>query len=253
MNFKDDSYAQLEELTIPINDEGFIPSLNQYGYMLGHPDEYSQKFINYVAENPGLSFDIGAAYGVATLPALEKGACVIANDIDFRHLYLLWKNTPMLSRKRLSLKVGKFPQDVYFPPCTFNAILASGVLHYLTGNELEKAFQKIFNLLISKGKFFFFTSTPYLKLFKEFLPLFYQRKSQKIKWPGLILNSWTYAPHRKNHIPQRINLLDEETLTTLFLKIGFQIEEKSYVAMLQYPQDIQSGGKEYIGFVLKKP
>jgi SAM-dependent methyltransferase len=240
-------------LKIPSSEKGFIPSLNHYGYMLETPDEYSQKFINYAEKTSGFVLDIGAAYGVSTIPALKAGAYVIANDLDFRHLYLLWHRITPNLRERLSLKIGKFPREVDFPPHTFEAILASGVLHYLPVEELEEAFKKIFDLLVSKGKFFFFTSTPYLGLFKEFLPIFYQRKAQKEKWPGLISNSWIYAPHRKDHIPNRINLLDEETLMTLFLEIGFQIEEKSYVAMVQYPKDIQSGGKEYIGFVLKKP
>lgn len=240
-------------LKMPFSENGFIPTLNHYGYMLNTPDPYSSMFIEHAGKASGFVLDIGAAYGVATLPALEKGAHVIASDLDERHLKILWERTSLSLRPRLIMKAGIFPTEVSFPPFAFEAVLASGVLHYLSGEELEKAFKAIFASLKHKGKFFFFTSTPYIGLFKEFLPLYYEKKRQNDKWPGLITDSWMYAPHRKSDLPKRINLLDEDILERLFLEIGFTIEKKSYVSMSDYPSDIQSDGKEYIGFIGKKP
>ena len=242
-----------KSLIMPKGEDGFIPTLNRYGYMLETPDQYSKMFIDYASNMSGLVLDIGATYGVSTICALEKGAYVVANDLDKKHLCILWQRTPVHLRSRLMFKVGKFPTEVSFPPALFDAVLASGVLHYLMGEELEIAFKSIFNSLKPKGKFFFFTSTPHIALFKDFLPIYHKRKLEKERWPGLITNSWLYAPHRKDHIPKRINLLDEDILEPLFLEIGFKIEKKSYVAMLDYPPDIQSNGKEYIGFIVSKP
>lgn len=238
---------------MPPSENCFIPTLNQCGYMLEKPDEYSQLFIDYCHEKTGFVLDIGAAYGVASLKALEKGAYVISNDLDMRHLNILWERTPIHARSRLILKPGKFPTEVSFPSHTFGAILASGVLHYLSGDELEESFKIIFNLLKKKGRFFFFTSTPYIGLFKDFLPLYKERRKANLRWPGMIENCWAYAPHRKQYIPKRLHLLDEDILEPIFLKIGFEILKKSYVPMLGYAPDIQTDGKEYIGFVLQKP
>lgn len=237
---------------MPLSENGFIPTLNHYGYMLNTPDLYSSMFIECAGKTSGFVLDIGAAYGVTTIPALKKGAHVIASDLDERHLQILWEHTPLSLRPRLMLKSGMFPTEVSFPPFTFEAVLASGVLHYLSGEELETAFKAIFASLKHKGKFFFFTSTPYIGLFKEFLPLYYEQKRQNVKWPGLITDSWAYASHRKADLPKRINLLDEDILERLFLETGFRIEEKSYVSMSNYPSDIQSNGKEYIGFIGEK-
>ena len=59
-----------------------IPTLNQRGFMSATIDEYSKKFVEYAATTSDEVLDIGCAYGVATLAALEKGARVLAVDID---------------------------------------------------------------------------------------------------------------------------------------------------------------------------
>jgi polyketide synthase PksJ len=239
-------------LHMPASEDCFIPTLNHYGYMLKKPDEYSQLFIEHASKSSGFVLDIGAAYGVSTIPALKGGAYVIANDLDERHLDILWQRTPIQDRSRLLLKPGKFPYEVNFPPDTLDGILASGVLHYLSVDELEEAMRVIYKLLKTNGKFFFFTSTPHIGLFKDFLPVYQERKQAQIKWPGYITNCWVYAPNRKNFIPKKIHLLDEDILEPFFLSLGFQIEQKSYVSMIGYAPDIHTNGKEYIGFVLKK-
>jgi 2-polyprenyl-3-methyl-5-hydroxy-6-metoxy-1,4-benzoquinol methylase len=43
-------------------------------------------FIRKIEEQPVCVLDIGAGFGVATIPALKDGARVIANDIETSHL-----------------------------------------------------------------------------------------------------------------------------------------------------------------------
>ncbi len=62
--------------------------------MLENPGVISEEFIKYAGETEGIVLDIGAAYGVSTIPALQTGATVIANDLDGRHLQILEQNTP---------------------------------------------------------------------------------------------------------------------------------------------------------------
>ena len=247
------SKKESQNISLPSSEGGLIPTLNSYGYMLEKPDVISQEFIQYVGGIKGLALDIGSAYGVSVISALQNGATVIANDLDERHLQILVQNTPHELRQNLTILKGKFPSEVNIKTDSLDGVLSSGVLHYLTGEELEIAFQKIFTILKAGGKFFFFTSTPYIGIFREYLPTYLERKAQGDPWPGLIKNSWVYAPHRKQHLPKEINLLDEDIISRLLTKCGFEIEKLEYVNMDGYPVDFQSDGKEYIGVIARKP
>ena len=138
---------QLQNISIPSSEDGLIPTLNSYGYMLEKPDVISQEFIQYVGSIKGLALDIGSAYGVSVISALQNGATVIANDLDERHLQILVQNTPCQLKQNLTILQGKFPSEVNIQAGSLDGVLSSGVLHYLTGEELEIAFQKIFNIL----------------------------------------------------------------------------------------------------------
>ena len=72
--------------------EGLVPTMNKTGFMTAELDEYSKKFAVFAGERGVLdeeSLDIGCAYGVATLAALEKGARIFACDIELKHLEIL--------------------------------------------------------------------------------------------------------------------------------------------------------------------
>ena len=55
---------------------GLIPTLNQRGFMSAAPDPFMARFVDHVGGLSGPVLDLGCAYGVATLPALEQGARV---------------------------------------------------------------------------------------------------------------------------------------------------------------------------------
>jgi SAM-dependent methyltransferase len=243
----------VSKMILPQSENGFILTMNHYVYMLEKPDQYSQAFIDYAISIRGRALDIGAAYGVSTIPALRGGAYVIANDLDERHLTILKERASSSFLNNLILMPGKFSRDISIRNNSLDAVLASGVLHYLEGDELEDAFVKIFKILKPGGKFFFFPSTPYIKLFRKFLPIYKTRKLRGLKWPGLIKDVWIYAPERQGNLPKTINLLDMETLLNLLNQTGFEIEKSSYVEMIGYPPDIHSDGREYIGTIAIKP
>ena len=115
--------------------------------MLAKPDTFNQAFIDFatIVEAPVL--EIGCAYGVATIPALEKGASVIANDLDERHLTLLKSYAPPSSLERLQLKPGRMPEDLDFPQESLGAVLASRVLNFVHPTKLEQSFHLIFKWL----------------------------------------------------------------------------------------------------------
>ena len=231
--------------------DNLIVTLNKQGYMLTSLHEYSQAFVDFSAIAPGPVLDIGAGYGVASIPALERGAHVIANDIDNRHLEILKKIAPKSCKDKLELKIGKIPGEVNFSENSLGAVLASGVLHFLCGEELEKAIDQIYKWLKPGGKLFFASTTPYAQLYHKFLPLYLERKKAGQKWPGFIENIVQYTPEIAHEIPETINLLDIDILESIFLKAGFHIEKIGFFNISDN-DNISIAGDSVLGAIVRK-
>jgi hypothetical protein len=73
----------------PRSSQGLIVTLNKMGYMLEQPEEYNQAFIEFASSIHPPCLEIGAAYGVSTIPALMKGAYMTSNDLSKEHLDIL--------------------------------------------------------------------------------------------------------------------------------------------------------------------
>ena len=142
----------------------WISTLNNMGYMSKSIDSFTEKFLHYCEDNPGLRvFEGGAAYGVATHLALKNGALVTANDSEQKHLDLLYEHTPQEFLSALKLAPGKLPYDLDFPNNTYDVIYSSRMLHFLTGEEVEVCMGKFFNWLKPGGKIFIVVESPYLE------------------------------------------------------------------------------------------
>lgn len=116
-----------------------LVTLNRRGRTSDQPNEYSRMFCEFAATAALPVLDIGAAFGVSTLPALAAGARVVANDLEPRHLEVLLERTPADDRARLTLLRGCFPHDLEFEDGSLSAIHASNLLNYLTGSEISAA------------------------------------------------------------------------------------------------------------------
>lgn len=251
-NFKiiQDHTPSAYTLILPNND--LKVTLNKQGYMLTNLHEYSQAFVDFAPLAPGPVLDIGAAYGVASIPALQAGAHVIANDIDVRHLKILKQNAPESSLKRLDLRVGRIPGEVSFPENSLGSVLASGVLHFLPGDEMVDAINQIYKWLKPGGKFFFASSTPYANLYHNFMPLYVERKKSGQRWPGAIENTGTYAPNIAHEIPEFVNLIDLDIIESILLNSGFIIEKISFFNISKIANDINSEGNGVLGAIARK-
>lgn len=159
------------------------------------------------------------------------------------------KKTPSNLLPNLRLFEGKFPYLPRLRPSLFSGILPSGVLHYLHPLEVLPAFKRVFDLLKPGGKFFFHTSTPYIKVFEKFYPIYEENLRRGDLFPGHILNPGKYVPSRKNYLPKSLILMDQKTVEHLMKKAGFHIESLSFVEMSNCPEDFQGSGKEYIGVI----
>jgi hypothetical protein len=231
---------------------GFIATLNQQGYMTSSIDYFMQQFIDFAANSYEPCVDIGAAYGVASIEALKKGAKIIANDTDKRHLDILSDSISNDLRKNLSLLIGSFPNEIAFANDSIGAFLIARVFHFLTPNEVLSGAKLLHQWLTKGGKVFLTAETPYLGLWKQFIPIYEKRKLIQTLWAGEIEDISIYAPHRADTLPKRMLLLDKESLSFAFGNAGFSIEVLEVFSRPEFPNDIQLDGRESIGLICTK-
>lgn len=239
---------------MPPKKSGFISTLNNMGYMLSRPDPYSLSLINFAGESRLPMLEIGAAYGVATITALKKGCQVIANDLDRRHLKILWNRTPKRLRSSLTLLPGHLPNDLSLPPNSVGSVLACRVLHFLDGPNLQRAVRRIFRWLKPGGSFVVVAETPYLKNWGPFLPIYQKRCARGHLWPGFIKEAPRYCTNRRvRDIPKQLHFMDLKVLRRVLTEAGFKIKEMSYIPRKDFPKDVQLDGRESVGAFAVKP
>src|SRR5262245_30795394 len=187
------------------------PTDNEHGstFPLSH---YSLAFIDFAPRAPGPVLDIGAAYGVCTLPALAAGAEVIANDISAGELAALEAKAPEAERRRLTLVPGRFPEDLDFPAGSLGAVHAAHVLHFLDGPTLQMGCRKMFGWLLPGGKVFVVCFTPYHRFVQAFIPTYEDRVRRGDPWPGYIEDSAAFVLEQ-HRIPKQVHLMDDRVLS----------------------------------------
>lgn len=187
---------------------GAIPTLNGKGFMLEALDAYAEAFVRDAAAGEGECLDIGCAYGVATLAALAAGARVCACDMEPQHLLLLQQRTPEAQRGRLRTVVGLLP-GVAFPAASFHAILASRVIHFLSGADLRLALAAMYDWLKPGGRLYLVADTSYM--------------------PGFIADFGAVVSGRPGNLPgpEFLNTLDPDILARECLRAGLQVERAS--------------------------
>ncbi len=237
----------------PPETDGKIATLNQTGFMTPDQSPYNLQFIEFAKKSQHPVLDVGAAYGLVSLPALEQGATVIANDIDERHLLLLREQTPPDLRGHLILSKRRFPNETEFPDNSLGAILLCRVAHFLTGDEMEHAIQKMKRWLIPGGRIVVVTLSPYHRLLKEkFLPIYLERAREGNPWPGAIENMHEYVPHEADKIPKFVHVMDTNSLGKAFRKYEFTVIEEGLFDYTR-PTAIPNDGKGYYGIIVEKP
>ncbi|BDC51232.1 hypothetical protein F183_A35480 [Bryobacterales bacterium F-183] len=230
-----------------------IPTRNRTGWSSNQLNEVSEMFVDFCASATLPVLDIGAAYGVATIPALATGATVIANDAEMGHLRILKDNAPPQDRRRLILMGGKFPRHVHLAEESLAAVHASNVLHFLTGPQLANAAASIAHWLCVGGKLFIQASTPWQKPFESFVPEFEKRLAEQAEWPGWIEDAHQRFDHPKiSQIPNAIHLLDPETLSKTFTTEGLEIERCWLYSRRDLAKGMKLDGRESLGLVAIK-
>ena len=230
---------------------GFVKTLNNMGYMTSTSDSFTDDFVEFsrTASKPVL--DIGAAYGIATKKALYGGAKVIANDIDGRHLEILYNEVSEDEKSRLTLLPGDL-NLLNIAESSVSAVLVCRVLHFFSGPQIETVAKKIYNWLDVGGRVFIVAETPYLKNFQNFIPIYENRISKNEAWPGYIDDVMSVAPERGAFLPKQMHLLDPEVLRRVFEGSGFKTVKCHTIARTDFPEDIQFDGRESVGYIGEK-
>lgn len=241
------------KLSMPIPESsGFIVTLNKMGYMTSSLDPYSTKIVGFSSVAPGPFLDIGAAYGVASLAALEKGSKVIANDLDSRHLEILQERAPEKYKRNLTLVTGSFPDEINFSSNSLGSILICRVLHFFDGPTIIKGIKKTYDWLSPGGKLAIVTETPYLGNFRNFIPIYERRVSEGCEWPGFIDDVMAIAPDRGKNLPSQIHFLDPIILSRIVKQCGFIVESADFFSRPEFPRDLQLDGRESVGIIAIK-
>jgi SAM-dependent methyltransferase len=233
-----------------------VPTLNGRGYMFEALDPISKAFIDFAANQEAQALDIGCAYGVATLGALNEGARVVACDMEERHLEILASRCPEQFQGNLTTIVGKLP-DVPFEPQIFGAILASRILHFLKGEEIEQAVKAMSEWLEPGGKLFLVCDTPYMPPWNAQVELYKEKKKNGDPWPGLVSDFSRYFDRKIDGersvetYPDFLNALDPDILTRVCEQAGLVVERAEFFGLQR--EGAEPNGYEHAACIAAKP
>jgi len=240
--------------SVPLADEyGFVKTLNNQGFMINHLDPFSEEFVRFASIAPGPVLDIGAAFGVASIAALERGAVVIANDIESAHLDILKSEAVRLvadlKDDQLRTIACRFPAELDLAPESLGAVLACRVFHFFDGATIEEGTHRIHQWLRPGGKFFLVSETPYVGGLSSFRPVYDSRKAAGDPWPGYIDDFMKIDPDRGPDLPRTMHLLDPEVLARVFRNSGFEVERVELIPRPEFPPSLRLDGRESVGIV----
>ncbi len=233
--------------------EGLIPTLNKTGWMTEALDAYSEEFAKFagkIGANGEESLDIGCAYGVATLEALQHGARIVACDIEPKHIEILNQRIPEAARNRYRSKTGAMP-GIDFDADSFGTILASRVFHFLDGEQITETLRKMHGWLKPGGRLFIVADTPYTGPWYIHAAAYEQKKAAGDPWPGFCADYVGLLPEDtdpEGH-PGFINPLDPDILERECTAAGFNVIKAAFLSS----STPHAKGNEHAGIVAEKP
>ena len=210
--------------------EGLVPTMNNTGWMTVTLDDVSTEFTRYAGSMTEEALDIGCAYGIATLAALERGARICACDMDSGHLGILEQRVDQEMQHRLRCVLGAMP-DIDFDEDSFGAVLASRVLHFLNGDQVEQTLRKMHGWLMPGGRVYLVADSPYTGPWRTLSADYERRKANGEPWPGFVADYAQFLPAGQDPSkhPSFINPMDPETLAQACADAGFEVLEARWL------------------------
>ncbi len=235
--------------------EHMVPTLNGTGFMFEVLDGYAEEWIHHAGRIADTVLEVGCAYGVATLEALEAGARVVACDMEPRHLAILAGRATPSMRQRLTCLAATLP-EADFGSERFGAILCSRVLHFLDGAGIDSAVATMARALRPGGRLYLVADTPY-GIWRNFIPAFEAARRAGARWPGMMTGLHHYLPtpgiHRYIDRPAFLNLMDPELLARICAEAGLRVKRASFIDRADFRGLGALDGRENAGVLAIKP
>lgn len=235
-----------------------VATLNGTGFMFEVRDRFANAFIEEAGRlgrdggQPVL--EVGCAYGVSTIPALEAGAHVTASDLDPRHLDILRGKVPQHLLGNLDTVAGALPH-VDFPRGKYHAILCSRVLHFLVGADVEASVRKMADWLAPGGRLYLVADTPY-GIWRRKIPEFEAGKANGERWPGMMVGLHNYLasdkPVKPIEAPPFMNALDPDLLARTCTESGLTVLDAAFIPRPDFAGLGQMDGRENAGVIAIK-
>ncbi|WP_131783937.1 class I SAM-dependent methyltransferase [Legionella gresilensis] len=234
-------------------DQKLVKTQNAMGVMFKELSPAAYSFVQYakIATLPLL--DIGAAYGVATIPALKNGAKVIACDLSDEHLLILRQSTDQEFLFNLETLSKKYPDELHFDNKSLSGILISNVLHFMDGESITNGLHKCFKWLNHDDKLFVTVMTPHLSFYYPLIPDYKTRVREGAKWPGMFNPKLVASDKWRDNLPDFVHLFEIDTLKKVINQAGFEIEKIKYFFYQNFPDEHRTDGKEFISLCAIKP
>jgi len=234
--------------------EGLVPTLNHSGFMFEVLDEYADDFILFSGATTDEVLEIGCAYGVATIAALNAGGRVRATDIDQRHLDILRERVPEELQANLTTEVQSLPK-LDLPENEFAAILCSRVLHFLSGDDIDASVKAMFKCLQPGGSLYIVADSAY-GVWRKFIPVWKANVAAGKRWPGYMEPALDYLPYEvkgEQTGPDFMNLLSPELLERTCTEAGFEVKRTSWISRDDFKKEGSMDGRENCGILAIKP
>ncbi len=246
----------LDDLKSAFGTSLMIPTLNRTGFMLEEMTQYSRAFADYAGTCESEVLDLGCAFGVASIAALENGARVLAVDMEKSHLDILQERVTPAAAERLRTQVGVLP-DLDFAPESFDAIHAGRVLHFLRPQEVRLVLARMFEWLRPGGKIVVTSDSPFFGYWASNADNYLRRKAAGDPWPAYIEDvTQVFDAKAVAGAPSCINPMDPDVLQRECERLGYQVERVGFFnagALSQMHDNQAHAGKEHAGVIARKP
>ena len=140
--------------------------------------------------------------------------------------------------------------SVDFEPESFGAIVASRVLHFLSGPDIETTVQKMYGWLKPGGRIFLIADSPYTGPWASQSDDYERRKAEGEDWPAFYDNYADFlSPGTDASLhPSFINPLDPDILGRVCEAAGFEVLEARFLSSATK----WSTGRDHAGIIASK-
>ena len=221
-----------------------LKTKNMTGYMRNYLCDISKQFITQKLSENDKIMEIGCGIGAVAESLINIGYKNITTvDADKRHLdaakLLLQESLNKTSGCKLEFIRDELPYLRSLNNRCFSSILSAQVMHYLKPKEFEIALRRIYELLKVGGKLFLTVGSPYIQSYYGFAEE-YEKKRNKIRYPGFLTNPEKYNPKGIQHHPGYFLFFDPVVLKERVSEFGFKVIE-SYLFDDNNEKDAQTG------------